>query len=93
MGHMTSAVVESSGLPLQLRLELAGMAALRPVGLSGGLVKVETLGGLPASGQFPVGRLLARRSIGCWDHHPYGGRGSSSPSGSCKISFSSLVAF
>lgn len=46
-------------LPLQLRLELAGMAALHPVGLSGGLGEVETLGGSPASGQFPVGRLWA----------------------------------
>ena len=50
-------------LPLQLRLELAGMAALRPVGLSGGLVKVETLGGLPASGQFPVGSWPAGASV------------------------------
>jgi len=35
------------------------MAALQPVGLSGGLVKVEALGGLLASGQFPVGKLSA----------------------------------
>ena len=35
------------------------MAALQPVGLLGGLVKVEALGGLLASGQFPVGKLSA----------------------------------
>lgn len=70
------------------------MAALHPVGLSGGLGEVETLGGSPASGQFPVGRLLApqeRWLLGITIQD--GGGGSSSPSGSSKISFSSLVTF
>lgn len=91
---MTPAAVESGGcslLPLQLRLELAGMAARHPVGLSGGLGEVETLGGSLASGQFPVGRLLApqeRWLLGVIIQ--YGGGESSSPSGSCKIFFSFL---
>ena len=69
------------------------MEALQPVGLSGGLVKVEMPGCLPASGQFSVGRLFALQEhwlvgslsivVGDILH----------PSGSCKISFSPFTTF
>ena len=82
------------GCSLFLLQHLAGMAALQPVGLSGKLVKGGGSGMLTSLWSVPCGEALGTMgTLVGGIIIQYGGGQSSSLSGSCKISFSSLVFF